>query len=180
MKIKYLIILTISTILVLLLIPLVYYIYVSINYVPHIDNVDVAVDGTIIKNFILENEKIDNTLKTFINLKDIDIINHQENVEYYALILIDTYNEENQLLKHKQSIKKLYKFILDSNAQIISSDSSNVKDISEYSVFPKNIIEKYIEIKNSFNFEEIIKKEIDYYYMNIGNKKEKNIYYFWL
>ena len=145
MKIKYLIILTISTILVLLLIPLVYYIYVSINYVPHIDNVDVAVDGTIIKNFILENEKIDNTLKTFINLKDIDIINHQENVEYYALILIDTYNEENQLLKHKQSIKK-----------------------------------KYIEIKNSFNFEEIIKKEIDYYYMNIENKKEKSIYYFWL
>ncbi len=184
MKRKNLIILIVLIIFLLLSILLGYYIYTCMDRVPyHIEIGDTIIDGEIIKNFILENEKNDNTLKTFIAYTDIDIIKNQENVEYYILVLINAYNIENKSLELNNSNTKIYKFIL-KDTKIISSDNINSEDISNYSILPQNIIEKYLQIKDSayFNLKGAIEREIYYYNYHDGTSEQnpKNIYIQWV
>lgn len=101
---KYLIIL-LSLIFVLLII-LGYYIFISASHIP---KVEILEDSTFIRNHILENEK--DNLKTFIAVKEIDVIYNEKNSEFYGLVLVDTYNVESQLLEHVQTVKKLYKIV---------------------------------------------------------------------
>ena len=105
MKRKYLIILIILVLLILLC----YYIFICMdNAVP---SAQLLEDSDFITNYILENEKKDNNLKTFIATSEISATNNGENTEFYVIVLIDTYNVENQLLENNQSITKLYKII---------------------------------------------------------------------
>ncbi len=184
MKKKNLIILLILITSLLLIISLGYYIYTCMDRVPSpIEIGDEIIDGEIIEDFILENEKNDNTLKTFIAYTDIDIIKNQENVEYYVLVLSDAYNIENKSLKLYNSTTKLYKFIL-KDTKIISSDKLNSEAINDYSIFPKNVIEKYLQIKDSAYviLKEAIEREIYYYnyYDGTSKQNQKNIYIQWI
>ena len=182
MKKKNLIILIILIIFLLLIISFGYYIYTCMDRVPSpIDVNKTLVDGEIIEDFILENEKKDNTLKTFIAMTEIDTIDNQENVEFYTLVLIENYNIENKSLQLNTSTTKLYKFIL-KDTKIISSENLNVEDISEYSVLPKNIIEKYLQIKDSVDLKKVIERETYYYnyYDGTSEQNQKYIYIQWV
>ena len=167
MKRKYLIILIVFVLLGIIIF-LGYNIYNYINYVPSSELLE---DSGFITNCILENEKKDDNLETFIATSEISTIDNEENTEFYAIVLIDTYNIENQLLEHNQSITKLYKIIF-KNGKVISSDSINVEDIDsydDYSIFPKDIITKCQQMKNSVDLKNYLTQKInqkidDYYY----------------
>lgn len=107
MKRKYFMILIVLVLLIVIIF-LGYNIYNYINYVPKSQLLE---DSDFITNCILENEEKDNNLKTFIAASEISVINNEKISEFYAIVLIDTYNVENQLLEHNQSITKLYKII---------------------------------------------------------------------
>ena len=167
MKRKYLIILIVFVLLGIIIF-LGYNIYNYINYVPSSELLE---DSGFITNCILENEKKDDNLETFIATSEISTIDNEKNTEFYAIVLIDTYNIENQLLEHNQSITKLYKIIF-KNGKVISSDSINVEDIDsydDYSIFPKDIIIKCQQMKNSVDLKNYLTQKInqkidDYYY----------------
>ena len=172
MKRKYLIVLIIFALLGILL---CYYIFACMNSL--IPKAVAIEDSDFIKNFILENEKQDSNLKTFVAIKEIATekkpkIIHKEKFDFYALVLIDTYNVENELLEHNQSITKLYKFIL-KGEKVLDSNNINVEDISsynDYGIFPKEIITKCLQIKDSVDLTEKIKKQIENYYYENNDK----------
>lgn len=170
MKRKYLIILIIIVLISLLL--LGYFIIKQLDGAG--GHLDIIVRTDTIIDFIKENESKDENLKTFVAAKEISTIYNKENVEYYVLALIDTYNIENQSLRHNQSVFKIYKFIL-KDTKIISSDNLNIEDIdsyNDYTVFPEDIIKKYLPLKDSVNLTKAIEKQIDNFYN--GNNKSNN------
>ena len=107
MKRKYLTILIIFALLIVIL--LGYYIFTCFNNT--MPSAQFLEDSDFIINHILANEKKDNNLETFIATSEISLLHNGKNYEFYTIVLINTYNVENQLLEHNQSITKLYKII---------------------------------------------------------------------
>lgn len=167
MKKKRLIILIIS---VLLGISLSYYFVTCIsNQKP---SAQLLEDSNYIKNYILENEKEDDNVKPFIAIKEISIIDKGKKKEFYAFVVIESYNIEGQLLEHNKSITKLYKLVL-KNGKIISSDNLNVNTVdsyNNYSNFPEEIIIKYLQMKDTVDLTESIKMQIDNFCNENGKK----------
>lgn len=108
MKKKYLIGLIIFVILVFLIL-FGYYIFICMNNT--IPKAEMLEDSEFIINHILEKEKKDDNLETFIATCEISSIDNEKKTEFYLIVLIDTYNVENQSLEHNQSTTKLYKII---------------------------------------------------------------------
>jgi dephospho-CoA kinase len=126
-------------------------------------------DCDFIKNYIIKNEKIDEkdeNLKTFIAVREIPLIYNEKDSDFYVVVLIDTYNVKNQVLEHNKATTKLYRLTIKKN-KVISSDNINVEDLysnNDYSVFSKDIIEKYLQIKDSADLTKKIEKQIDGFY----------------
>ena len=178
MKRKHLIISMIFVILIFFIILsmlLFYYIFACMS---EISTIELVEDSKLIKNYILENEKNDNNLKTFIAIKEIALIDDGKDDEFYGVVLINTYNIENQLLEHNKSIKKLYKLKINFRKQkVISSDNLNIEDIDSYinyDIFPKNIISKYLQENDTSDIDTYLKGKIDYqideYYKENGKQ----------
>lgn len=132
------------------------------------DTAEILFSYDTILDYISKNESKDENLKNFIAIKEISTISNKENVECYVLTLIDTYNIENQILQHKKSNLKIYKFIF-KDTKIVSSNNLNIEDISnynDYSVFPKEIIEKYLPLKDYVDLTSSIEKQIENFYNN--------------
>ncbi len=73
---------------------------------------------------------------------------------------------KNQVLEHNKATTKLYRLTNKKN-KVISSDNINVEDLysnNDYSVFSKDVIEKYLQIKDSANLTKKIEKQIDGFY----------------
>lgn len=73
---------------------------------------------------------------------------------------------KNQVLEHNKATTKLYRLTIKKN-KVISSDNINVEDLysnNDYSVFSKDVIEKYLQIKDSANLTKKIEKQIDGFY----------------
>ena len=100
-------------------------------------------DSEFLINHLLEKEK----LETFISTSKIEEIENGETTDLYIVVLIANYNIENQELKLNNFIQSYIKLHIKSG-EVISSNSINTEDIesySDYSIFPKDVIEKYFK-----------------------------------
>ena len=170
-------IILLKIIVIILILLVIFLLYNIITYINKKGTVEVIADYNVLIDYILKNEQNDENLKTFIAVKNISTKIHKENVDYYVLALIDTYNIEDKSLEHKQSTLKLYKFILE-DAKIIDSYNLNIEDIksyNDYSIFPKDIIEKYSPLKDSLDLTKSIEKQIDNFYNETNDIKENEI-----
>lgn len=165
MKRKNLMILIILILLIILLVG--YYIFHCIDNLK--PSAQLLEDCDFIKNYIIKNEKIDEkdeNLKTFIAVREIPLIYNEKDLDFYVVVLIDTYNVKNQVLEHNKATKKLYRLTIKKN-KVISSDNINVEDLysnNDYSVFSNDVIEKYLQIKDSADLTKKIEKQIDDFY----------------